>query len=293
MHGEAEQIAMALKAHRSGDGWSTRCPCPGHGRGHGDKKPSLKIAEGDGGKLFLTCYAGCKFEDIIGELERRSIVVAGGSRLERARQTLAYASPTPAEPEPDQEALAFWDDGIRILGTPVTNYLERRGITARPPSLRYHSASRSMLAAVQRPDGEVIAVQRTFLTPAGAKAAVAFPELNAGLFGGGAVRFAAAAEIMGIAEGCETAMSAMAMADLPVWASLGSQRLHRVSLPAHVREVHIFVDNDAPGHKGAERAASAHQRAGRHVVMRFPPNGTKDFNDLLLAHADRDGSASA
>jgi hypothetical protein len=27
--------------------------------------------------------------------------------------------------------------------------------------------------------------------------------------------------------------------------------------------------------------------------MRFPPTGVKDFNDLLLSHADRDGSAAA
>jgi putative DNA primase/helicase len=150
-----------------------------------------------------------------------------------------------------------------------------------------------MVAAVQRPDGQVVAVQRTFLTANGAKAAVALPRLTTGALGGGAVRFAAAAEIMGIAEGCETALSAMAMAHLPVWAALGSQRLHRVILPAHVREVHIFCDNDDPGHKGAERAADAHRQTGRHVVLRFPPAGVKDFNDLLTMHADCDGGVAA
>jgi hypothetical protein len=284
--GEAEQIARALKGDRSGKGWIAKCPC------HDDKRPSLSITEGEDGRLLLNCFTGrCTWNEITAELKLRGII--GTDKSDRARRTLAYVNRTPAEPEPDQDAFAFWNDGVRLLGTPATNYLERRGIMAKPPSLRYHCASRTMLAAVQRPDGKVIAVQRTFLTPAGAKAAVALPRLNTGPFGGGAVRFAAAAQVMGLAEGVETAMSAMAMADIPVWASLGSQRLHRVILPACVREVHIFCDNDEPGHKGADHAAATHRRAGRHVVLRFPPAGVKDFNDLLMAHADCGESAVA
>jgi hypothetical protein len=58
MEGEAARIARALKANRSGDGWSGRCPCPGHGNGRGDKNASLKIAESAAGKLFLKCFSG-------------------------------------------------------------------------------------------------------------------------------------------------------------------------------------------------------------------------------------------
>jgi putative DNA primase/helicase len=283
--GEAEQIARALKGHRSGKGWLAKCPC------HDDRTASLSITEGDDARLLLNCFAGCEFTDIIDALRDHGVI--GANKLERGRRALAYVNPTLAEPEPDKNALAYWDNGVRLLGTPATNYLVRRGILAKPPSLRYHSASRAMVAAVQRLDGEVIAVQRTFITPDGLKAAVALPRLTTGALGGGAVRFAAAAEVMGLAEGVETAMSAMAMADLPVWASLGSQRLHRVILPAHVREVHIFGDNDDPGRAAARKAADVHHQAGRHVVLRFPPDGVGDFNDVLLAHADRDGSAAA
>ena len=48
---------------------------------------------------------------------------------------------------------------------------------------------------------------------------------------------------MGIAEGVETALSAMQMAGMTVWASLGASRLHNVELPPEVEEVHVFVDN--------------------------------------------------
>jgi putative DNA primase/helicase len=291
MIGEAAQIARALKAHRSGDGWSGCCPCPGHGRGHGDKSPSLKIAEGGGGKLFLTCYAGCEFEEIINELKRRGIIGHGGSELARARQALRYIEPAPADHEPDPRALALWRDSDPLIGTTAQKYLQRRGIMEMPVSLRcgYYGELRALVAAVKRPDGKVVAVQSTLLARTGAKAAVAVPKITTGALGGGAVRLAAGAETMGIAEGIETSLSAQAMTDLPVWASLGSHRLHSVVLPEYVREVHIFRDNDRPGSKGAERAADAHLRAGRRVVMHAPPAAVKDYNDLLLAHADCDG----
>jgi hypothetical protein len=144
----------------------------------------------------------------------------------------------------------------------------------------------ALIAAVQRADGAIVAIQTTVLTPKGAKAAIAVPKITTGALGGGAVRFAKAAEIMGIAEGIETAMSAQTLADMPVWAALGCQRLQRVELPEIVREIHIFGDNDAPGREAAQRAAQLHLSIGRRVVLRFPPEGIKDFNDLLNADAD-------
>jgi putative DNA primase/helicase len=293
--GEAAQIAMALKARRSGDGWIGCCPCPHHGNGYGDRNASLKIAEGAGGILFLKCFAGCIFDDVITELQRRGILSSDGLRLTRARRTLAYANPAAADHEPDQDALVIWNASDLVAGTVAQNYLERRGIMLTPPSLRcgYRGGARTMVAAVQRPDGRPVAVQSTLLTGRGMKAPVAVLKVTTGALGGGAVRFAAAANIMGIAEGCETALSAMAMAELPVWASLGCHRLHRVVLPELVREVHIFGDNDEPGRAAAQRAAAVHLQAGRRVVIRFPPDGVNDFNDLLLEHADRDGSVAA
>src|SRR5258708_38594338 len=124
------------------------------------------------------------------------------------------------------------------------------------------------------------------VTTKGAQAAESDPKVTTGALGNGAVRFAAAAEVMGIAEGVETALSAQSMAEIPVWASLGCQRLDRVGLPELVREVHVFGDNDAPGRGAAQRAAEVHMALGRRVVLRFPPEGLKDFNDLLNADAD-------
>jgi putative DNA primase/helicase len=285
--GEAERIARALKGHPSGNGWVAKCPC------HDDRKPSLSIKEGEDGRLLMNCFAGCgcEFTDIIDALRDRGII--GADKLGRGRRALTYVAPAPTEHKPNAQASWLWKDSVPLRGTPAQNYLERRGITIMPPSLRYHAGSSAMLAGIQRPDGKLVSVQSTFITARGEKAPVETPRMTRGELRDGAVRLAAAAEVMGLAEGTETGLSAMVMSRVPVWVSLGSKRMDGVVLPERVREVHIFGDNDQPGHDAAHRAADAHHRAGRRVVMRFPPTGVKDFNDLLLSHADRDGSAAA
>jgi putative DNA primase/helicase len=285
--GEAKRVAHALKGHPSGKGWVAKCPC------HDDRTASLSITEGEDGRLLMNCFAGsrCEFTDIIDALRDRGII--GADKLERGRRALAYVAPEPAEHKPDARAAWLWNNSVPLAGTPAQNYLERRGILILPPSLRYHASSSAMLAGIQRPDGKLVSVQSTFITARGEKAPVETPRMTRGELRDGAVRLAAAAEVMGLAEGTETGLSAMVMSAVPVWVSLGSKRMDNVVLPELVREVHIFGDNDQPGRDAADRAADAHQRVGRRVAMRFPPFGTKDFNDLLLRHADRDGSAAA
>ena len=113
--------------------------------------------------------------------------------------------------------------------------------------------------------------------------------LTTGNLGAGAVRLGALGRIMGLAEGVETALSAMQMAGMTVWASLGASRLHNVELPPEVEEVHVFVDNDEPGRTAAKRAADVHTSLGRRVYLRSPPDQCGDWNDFLNLIADRDG----
>lgn len=288
----AEEIGRALKGRHNGTGWLVRCPCPAHGNGRGDRSPSLSVHDSDDGRLLLRCFAGCEFGDVLAAL--RNLGLAGDQpKLERARAVLRVVDPTPAEHLPDTRALQIWHSAKPAGRTVVQEYLERRGIPFVPPSIRLGThvhlgrySMPAMVGAVQRPDGVVVAVQATILTPKGDKAVIAIPKITTGALGAGAVRFAKAAPVMGIAEGIETAMSAQALADMPVWAALGCQRLQRVELPEIVKEVHVFGDNDMPGRDAAQRAAEVHLKAGRRVVLRFPPEGIKDFNDLLNADAD-------
>jgi putative DNA primase/helicase len=289
----ADCIGRALKGRRNGNGWLVRCPCPSHGKGRGDTSPSLSVHDGEDGRLLLRCFAGCEFLDVLDALKRLGLI-DDIPKLDRARLALHRIIPAPINHDPDAAALAIWRNARPAAGTVVAEYLERRGIPLLPPpSLRCGTIMHldryempAMIAGVQRPDGQVVAIQTTVLTPKGTQAAVSVPKITTGALGNGAVRFAAAAEVMGITEGVETALSAQTMAEIPVWASLGCQRLHRIELPELVQEVHVFGDNDVSGRAAAHRTSEVHMALGRRVALRFPPDGLKDFNDLLNSDAD-------
>jgi hypothetical protein len=62
MQSDARQIAERVNARRVGSGWMGHCPTDNHA--HGDRSPSLSIAEGRDGRVLLHCFAGCAIEDI-------------------------------------------------------------------------------------------------------------------------------------------------------------------------------------------------------------------------------------
>jgi len=279
----AEQIGIALKGRGNGTGWLVCCPCPNHGKGRGDRFPSLSVADGDDDRLLLRCFAGCEFIDILDELKRRGLVDS---------RAPVHPAPTRSKPkphDPDPDALKIWVASRPLQRSVAAEYLERRGISLQPPSLRCRIDVPALVAGVQRPDGKIVAVQQLRLTNEGEKADVLYPRLTTGALGAGAVRFGPASEVMGLAEGVETALSAMELSGVTVWASLGSARLHQVELPPEVKEVHIFVDNDEPGRSAAKRAADVHTSARRPVYLRSPPDECGDWNDFLNLIADRDG----
>lgn len=285
MNGDASRIAEILEGRENGPGrWLCRCPMRDHGKGRGDRNPSLSIAEGDTA-ILVNCFAGCATRDVLDELRRRGILVD-----DRPIAPPRKASPR-SEPvhRPDAGAVAIWRAAVPGAGTVVEDYLARRGIILPvPPSLRLGRTGRdglAMIAAVQAPDRQVIAVQSTALTPEGAKARVAMPRLTTGAMGRGAVRLAAATEVLGLAEGVETALSAMQLSGVPTWASLGGQRLAKIAVPADVRELHLFGDNDAAGRLAAETAADRYTRDGLTVHLRWPPDRFGDWNDALRDQA--------
>lgn len=290
---DAAAIAQRLLGRRAGDGYLAHCPVPGHGKGKGDRNPSLTIRDGDvPGRLLFTCHAGCDRRDIVAVLRARGIL-GDDERTVRSSVRRPTEPLREREPDPAQPALALWRAAGPIEATLAETYLTRhRGLRGPfPPTLRFRGDIRyphagtvlpAMIAAVQRPDRNIVAVQLTFLRPTdGAKARVYAPRMTRGSLGTGAVRLAPAGETLGIAEGVETGLSAMEMTRIPVWVSLGGQRLGRLTLPPHVRRVVIFGDNDAAGRLMAERAAGAYSRHGRAVELRWPPDGCNDWNDVV------------
>jgi hypothetical protein len=239
--------------------------------------------------VLFKCFACCHARDILDVLRRRGLIDdRRGERRDR--------QPAPAPrftQDPDATALKIWLAARPATGSLVETYLSHRGITLPPPpSLRCGTRQHldrypmpAMVAAVQRPDGKVVAVQSTLLTHTGRKAPASRPRINTGALGAGAARLGEATDVLGLAEGIETALSAMQMTNVPVWACLSAGRMHRVEVPETVRELHLFGDNDDPGKCAVER--TAHVQHGRRVVLRFPPDGCKDWNDFLAMQAGR------
>jgi len=69
----AADIGQALGGPRHGDGWQVPCPVPGHGKGRGDRNPSLSIDDGDCGLPVVRCHGGCEQEAVLEELKRRGL----------------------------------------------------------------------------------------------------------------------------------------------------------------------------------------------------------------------------
>jgi phage/plasmid primase-like uncharacterized protein len=131
----------------------------------------------------------------------------------------------------------------------------------------------------------VVGVQTTILTPGGRKADIDIPRRTLGRLGDGAVRLAAPGAELGLAEGVETALTAMELSGIPCWASLSAGRMHKVAVPAGVPMLHIFADADEPGRTAAKKTAEVHTALGRVVKIHHPPVGYSDFNELTVRRA--------
>ncbi len=225
----AADIAAALRGRRSGDGWLCCCPVPSHGKGKGDRNPSLLVKDGDVAVL-VTCFGGCDRLDVLDELRHLGLLDDDRRDWQPSRRP----APPPPLHNPDPEAIAIVEASQPIGGTLAERYLaEHRGIRSPyPPSLMFHpsliyamtrQAMPAMIASVQRPGGVVVAVQATFLAADGRKAPVAEPRWTYGALGEGAIRLAPATDVLGLAEGTESAFAAQLLTGVPCWASLGAE----------------------------------------------------------------------
>jgi putative DNA primase/helicase len=100
---------------------------------------------------------------------------------------------------------------------------------------------------------------------------------------GGAVRLAPVTDTVLLAEGIETAFSAMQLTGLPGWSTLHTSGLTAVQLPPEIRTVTIAADHDAPGLAAAEALCARLESEGRSVTMIRPNRQGDDFNDTLGA----------
>lgn len=230
-------------------------------------------------------------------------------------------------------AQRIWHQARPIAGSLAARYLAKaRNIRVElPPSLRFvpalahpylrhHPGFPALIGAVQGIEGAneraLVGVHCTYLAPDGAGKAPApagfggdwRPKIMRGAVWGGAVRLTHPEPLMVIAEGIETALSALQLLYDPdqgcahiegetvgVWAALSLGNMGALWLPAMVREVVLAADNDgkipavaAAGQPDPEElldaVAERHLDQGRAVRIADTPV-IGDFNDLLPAGA--------
>ncbi|WP_027286049.1 VapE domain-containing protein, partial [Rubritepida flocculans] len=199
-----------------------------------------------------------------------------------------------AEPRADHshEIARILAGCIPLAGSPAEAYLRGRGLA--PPDssdLMFHPdladfESRrgwpGMVAIVRDAAGAPTGgIHRTYLLDDGSGKAPPGKKML-GPVAGGAVRLAPAREDgrIGVAEGIETALAAMALFDVPVMAALSADGLRRWQWPDGTTHVTIFAD---AGHAGMQAAATL---ADRLNVADIPsrivaPLHGDDFNNDL------------
>ena len=194
----------------------------------------------------------------------------------------------------DTRAVArrIWNATRPLTGTPAETYLNARGIghVASAAALRAHPALShpvergafpALVAGVQDVSGTFLGIHRTYLAARGAgKANADPPRASLGSIAGGAVRLAepGAGRLL-VGEGIESTAAAMALFDLPGWATLGTSGLRAIALPDDVLDVVIAADRDGAGLRAAAVLAQRLEGEGRRVEI-GTPRGGGDFADM-------------
>lgn len=273
------------------------CPlCGGKDRFRWDNK------EGTGSYICNQCGAGDGMKLALGFTSRPF-----GELASDIDQMLGNLKPDTVRSRPemsDEQRLAILRETaaqtVKISkGDPADLYLSSRGCgeVHYPKTLRYAQRLRDgdggirpcLVATVQDCDGNNVTLHRTFLKPDGsAKADMLCPRklMPGSVPKGSAVRLSDyTGGPLGIAEGIETALSAMRLFDMPVWAAINSTMMQAWAPPAGCTEVAIFADNDPKFGGQAAAYALAHRLAvaGVEVTVHLPPVSGRDWNDELMA----------
>lgn len=108
---------------------------------------------------------------------------------------------------------------------------------------------------------------------------------------GCAVRLMPAGEVLGVAEGIETALAAYLLHGVPVWSALNAPLLAKFVPPREVHKVIIFADRDVAGLEAAYHLRD--ELDGRCAVeLCLPPAPAGDWAEVWQGRAERCSSAS-
>lgn len=233
------------------------------------------------------------------------------ARLGISDEPRREAKPKAREPEDSDRvdrALHLWREAEKASGTPAEAYLVSRGLSLAPglnsgDVLRFHpgcpfrleDGTTARLLAMMALFRDIITdepcgLHRTALKPDGSGKAdipgLGNPKKMLGIAKGAAIKLSADEEIthgLGLAEGIETAMTALCAGWRPVWACGSAGAIGAFPVLAGVEELTIFGDADPTGLAAAKVCRTRWRQAGRLCTIFLPPQDGEDWNDTVRA----------
>lgn len=293
-----------VKLHRAGNELKACCPF------HADRTPSFTIYADD---RRAHCF-GCGWSgDVLDFVQQAygvkllgAIEMLDGGALRELEQQRA-----PAKPKTDMRPVAqrIVNGSVPIEGTPAAAYLRSRGITMDlPHTLRFARLAPPQiegngLLAANGPDplpalvaivtdagGQLLGLQRTYLTEDGRKAAVRATDTDRkpkvkyslGNVVGGSIQLGPPSASMLVTEGLEDGLTLAQALGRSVWVAAGTSMMPQMIFPEITRAVVIGADGDDAGEAAAAKAAIAFSAAGLATRIMRPTRPHKDFNAELM-----------
>lgn len=272
--------------------------CPLCGR---EKTKGMRFTDKAGaGTWICTCGNGDGWD-----LVQQKFSVDFKGAVETVSEVIGYSQPV----APKEKKKITRDDlnnmfkGATSLsyGDLVDKYLSNRGLTARPTQnvffkrAAYHAETKqrhpAMFALFHMPVGQAVAFHRTFLRNDGTKLdgvnsnKMMSPALVDSL-SGGAVRLFDHSErdVMGIAEGIETALAASQDFGCPFWAATTAILMEKWEPPEGIKTVIVVGDRDTSFTGQAAAYALAKRLAVTkklNVTVYFPDKTGMDWLDVV------------
>jgi putative DNA primase/helicase len=301
----AARIVAALAANKRGqrlaDGsYLVPCPVPSHGKGRGDRNPSLRITDGKA-RLLVKCFAGCDPRDVLDALRRRGLLEGNFSIETRARPARVS---TRANKNNIPLALAIWNEAKGPNGTPVEPHLTNRRVMLPPrcEAVRYHPHcvfgkddngrwihTPAMVALVTSIiDNKPVAIHRTALDLNGNQIERGgCKRMTLGPIEGGAIKLTPDEDVtlaIGVGEGIETTLSLQRLPEWncsPVWCLLSKNGIADFPVLPGIETLAVAVDHDVAGERAAREVTKRWREAGREVLLLEATRDGDDLNDVV------------
>lgn len=269
------------------------------GPGHGPADRSVSLLETEDGRVLIHCFSPRDdWRAVRAELADLGLLDES-EQHEHASTSEPVVRLQGEQRDEDRRArvLRLWEESVGVAGTVGERYLRGRAILDELPGpdvLRFHPRMTSLEDRERRPalvaglvnkDGVLEGIQVTLLTAHGAaKAALATPRRTIGKLMGHYVRIDAPGDVLVVAEGLETALSARRALYSGAWACLSAENLAQFEPPPVIDKLIIAADHDEAGFAAAARLKERIEASIACEIV-LPPDDHPDWNDWARAMA--------